>query len=168
MTDASEDPAIGRGATLGAQLRRLSERVDRDVSRLYDTVGFRFEQRWFGVLDQIVRNGPMTVGAAAAALKITHVSVSQSARSLEAAGYISSAIDPSDARRRRLSLTTEGEHLVASLTPLWREMEAQAQILNREVGDLAHILDRLERALDERSLFTRVRDRMTQELGPQA
>jgi DNA-binding MarR family transcriptional regulator len=158
----------GHGATIGAQLRRLSERIDRDVGRVYAHLGITFEQRWFGVLNQIVQNGPMTVGDLAAALRITHVSVSQSLRSLEAAGYVRALPDPQDARRRRQSLTPEGEALVARLTPLWLAMNREAEALNREAGDIADHLDRLDRALDGRSLFDRLTASVETGDAPQA
>ena len=143
----------GHGAAIGAQLRRLSERIDRDVGRTYARLGIRFEQRWFGVLNQIVLNGPMTV---AAALRITHVSVSQSLRSLEAAGYVRALPDPRDARRRRQSLTAEGEALVARLTPLWLAMNREAEAINREADDVAARLDKLDQALDRSSFYDRL------------
>lgn len=146
----------GHGAAIGAQLRRLSERIDRDAGRVYAHLGVPFEQRWFGVLNQIVQNGPMTVGGLAAALRITHVSVSQSLRSLEAAGYVRALADPEDARRRRQSLTPEGEALVRRLTPLWLAMNREAEAINREAGDVAARLDRLDQALDRRSFFDRL------------
>lgn len=146
----------GHGATIGAQLRRLSERIDRDVGRVYAHLGITFEQRWFGVLNQIVQNGPMTVGDLATALRITHVSVSQSLRSLEAAGYVRALPDPRDARRRRQSLTDEGEALVARLTPLWLAMNREAEAINREADDVAARLDRLDQVLDRSSLYDRL------------
>ena len=146
----------GHGAAIGAQLRRLSERIDRDVGRVYAHLGITFEQRWFGVMKQIVQNGPMTVGDLAAALRITHVSVSQSLRSLEAAGYVLALPDPRDARRRRQSLTAEGEALVARLTPLWLAMNREAEATNREADDVAARLDRLDQALDRSSFYDRL------------
>lgn len=158
----------GRGATIGAQLRRLSERIDRDVGRVYAHLGITFEQRWFGVLNQIVQNGPMTVGELAAALRITHVSVSQSLRSLEAAGYVRALPDPHDGRRRRQSLTSEGEALAVRLTPLWLAMNREAEALNREADDIAEYLDRLEQALDRRSLFERLTASVEADDSPKA
>lgn len=156
----------GHGAAIGGQLRRLSERIDRDVSRLYDHLGIEFEQRWFGPLNRLVQVGPQTVGELAAALRITHVSVSQSARSLEAAGYVRSDPDVRDARRRRLSLTPKGLSLVEELTPLWIEMNRAAEALNAEADDVARCLDRLDKALDAGSLFDRVRLSMASVVPP--
>lgn len=148
------------GAALAARLRRLSERIDRDGTRLYAAQNIRFEQRWYGLLNQLVLNGPMSIGDIARALRITHVSISQASRSLEAAGIIASAASNQDARRRELSLTPKGEALVAQLCPLWLAFNSVAEELNAEAGDVVRLLDRLDDALAHRSLFDRVVDKM--------
>ncbi len=107
----SEQPDYSRlagGAALGARLRRLSERIDRESAQLYAAFGIEFEQRWFGILNQIIRNGPMTVGDIASALRLTHVSISQARRSLEAKGFVHSLTDGKDARRRPIALSRNG------------------------------------------------------------
>jgi DNA-binding MarR family transcriptional regulator len=149
------------GAALAARLRRLSERIDRDGTRLYAAQGIRFEQRWYGLLNQLVLNGPMSIGDIAQALRITHVSISQASRSLEAAGIIASAASNQDARRRELRLTPKGEALVAELSPLWLAFNSVAEELNAEAGDVVKLLDRLDDALADRSLFDRVTHKLS-------
>lgn len=148
------------GKALGARLRRLSERIDGDSARIYAALGLQFEQRWFGVLNQLVLQGPTTVGDLAAAIGITHVSVSQSCRSLESAGLIAPAVDPKDARRRILSLTPDGEALVRRLTPVWAAFAEAAGELNQEAGDAVAALDRLDDALARKPIFERIRERI--------
>lgn len=160
-----EDYNRGKGGqALGARLRRLSERIDGDSARAYAALDLMFEQRWFGVLDQLVLRGPSSVGDIAAAIGITHVSVSQSCRSLEGASLIASVADPKDARRRILSLTPEGEALIARLRPLWDAFAAAAAELNAEAGNVVEALDRLDDALERRSLLDRIRDHAGQAL----
>ncbi len=144
------------GAALGARLRRLSERIDNDAARAYAARGVEFEQRWFGVLNQLALNGPMSVGALAEALGITHVSVSQTRVSLEKAGLIRQEPDPTDARRRLLSLSTAGRALAARLAPLWAAFEQASLEIDAEVDGLLDALDRLEAALERQSLFERI------------
>jgi MarR family transcriptional regulator, organic hydroperoxide resistance regulator len=146
------------GAALGARLRRLSERIDTDAARAYAAHGVEFEQRWFGVLNQLVWKGPMSVGALAEALGITHVSVSQTRVSLEKAGLIRQEPDASDARRRLLSLSPSGKALAARLAPLWEAFEQASVALDAEAGGLIAALDRLEAALGRRSLLDRITD----------
>jgi DNA-binding MarR family transcriptional regulator len=148
------------GEALAARLRRLSERMDRDGTRLYAAQDVHFEQRWYGLLNQLVLNGPMSIGEIATALRITHVSVSQASRSLETAGIVTSAAAPADARRRELSLTPKGDELVAQLSPLWRAFNSVADELNAEAGDIVKLLDRLDDALARKSLFDRVAEKL--------
>lgn len=144
------------GATLGARLRRLSERIDVDATRAYGAYGVAFEQRWFGVLNQLSLGGGMSVGELAQRLAITHVSVSQTRQSLEAKGLIASTPAPDDARRRQLTLTREGRALVDRLAPLWAAFEAASAELDAEAQGIADALDRLETALARRPLFDRI------------
>ncbi|TDW61456.1 MarR family protein [Novosphingobium sp. PhB55] len=161
MTEKRKDYSRAAGAAaLGARLRRLSERLDRETAEIYVAQGIRFEQRWFGVLNQIVLNGPMTVGDIAEALCITHVSVSQARRALESAGLIQMAGDKADARRRLISLSAQGDALVAALAPLWAALSESAKELDAEAGHLVPLLDRLEDALDVRALSDRVAARL--------
>jgi len=165
MTDRPDYSRAARGAALGARLRRLSERIDRDGTRVYAALGVRFEQRWFGLLNQVLLTGPMTVGEIAAALCVTHVSVSQARRSLEAAGLVESLSDDEDGRRRPIALTTAGQALVDELAPIWQALNESAEELNREAGDIVALLDRLDDALESLSLFDRAMARLGGETG---
>lgn len=144
------------GAALGARLRRLSDKIDADIARVYAALGITFEQRWFGVINQLTLNGPMSVGELAAALRITHVSVSQTRQSLEKAGLVNAGLDPLDARRRPLVLTQAGRDLVVRLRPLWDAFDNAAQELDAEAGRVATALGRLDDALARAPLFDRI------------
>lgn len=161
-TDGSEPTSDGdfsRDAgrkALGARLRRLSEQMDRDATRIYAARGIAFEQRWFGPLNQIVRNGPLAIGEIAERLRITHASVSQAAQSLEAAGLVASHPDVADGRRRVLSLTPDGQARVRELAPMWAAFDTAAANLDDESGSVVLVLDHLDDALARVSLFDRI------------
>jgi DNA-binding MarR family transcriptional regulator len=155
MTDNDFSRQAG-GSALGARLRRLSEQMDRDATRVYTARGIQFEQRWFGPLNQISLNGPLAIGELAERLRITHVSVSQSARSMEAAGLVASQSDAADGRKRLLSLTAKGETLVRELTPMWDVFDKAAAAVDAEAGGAVAVLDRLDDALAQRPLFDRI------------
>lgn len=148
-------------AAIGGRLRRLIELIDGDTARIYRSLGVKFEQRWFGLINQLVLNGQMSVGEISEALGITHVSISQSRKSLEQEGLITSTPDPKDGRRRTLQLTSSGMALVEKMGPLWQAFEAAAVKLNSDAGDVLTSLDRLDDALGEQSMFNRI----TVELG---
>jgi DNA-binding MarR family transcriptional regulator len=157
--DRSDYNRTFRGAALAARLRRLSERLDRDGTRVYAAHGIQFEQRWYGILRQLTSNGPMSVGEIAAAIQISHASVSEARRSLEKAGIVVAAISPEDGRRRTLKLTPAGLALCERLFPLWEDFNAAAQELNDEAGDVVRLLDRLDDALAQRPMYDRIMDR---------
>lgn len=149
------------GATmLGARLRRLSERIDREAAQVYARAGLGCEQRWMGVLDLLAERGPMSVGDLAESLVISHPSVSQTRRSLQEAGLISEEADPGDARRKILRLTNAGVALVDQLRPIWVALMASAEELDHEAMDVITPLNRLEDAIDRRSFFDRAMGRL--------
>jgi DNA-binding MarR family transcriptional regulator len=149
-------------AALGARLRRASERIDRDGTRVYAAQNIRFEQRWYGILRQLVEHArPMAVGEIAAILRITHASVSEASRSMEEAGLIASIAAPEDGRRRLLHLTDLGQALTTKMAPLWEAFNAAAEELNDEAGDLVRLLDRLDDALDRVSMFDRIMSKVS-------
>ncbi|MDG2530617.1 MarR family winged helix-turn-helix transcriptional regulator [Caulobacter endophyticus] len=162
MSD-SEDYSRGFGGeALAARLRRASERMDRDGARVYAARGIRFEQRWYGVLRQLVEHDrPMGVGEIATILRITHVSVSEASRSMEKAGLVVSRASAEDGRRRLMELTEEGRAMVARLAPLWEAFNATARELDAEAGEIVRLLDRLDDALDRKSMFERIMARIS-------
>lgn len=161
MTDRPADYSRDAGgAAIGARLRRLSERIDRETAQIYAARGVRFEQRWYGILNQVVLNGPMSVTEIAATLRVTHVSVSQARQALEAAGLVKTSSDEADARRRLIALTASGRALVKKVAPLWQALSDSAAALDAEAGNLVRLLDRLEDALDAQSLEDRVQERI--------
>jgi len=149
-----------QGAALGARLRRLSAAIDADAARIYAAAGIRFEQRWFGVINQLALNGAMSVSDLADALGISHASVSETRGSLEKAGLLRSEKDAKDSRRRVLTLSDAGMDLVARLRPMWDVFDEVAQQLDREAGEVTRSLARLEQALARRSLFARISERL--------
>ena len=155
-------------AAIGGRLRRLVEFIDEDSVRFYRSHGVKFEQRWFGLINQLVLNGPMSVSEISEALGITHVSISQARKSLEHEGLLSSAPDPSDGRRRILQLTPAGIEMVEKMEPFWQAFEAAAVKLNSDAGDVMASLDRLEDALGEQSMFERIIAELGDELATSA
>lgn len=169
MTDKSvPTPDFSRqsgAAAVGARLRRLSERIDRDAARLYRESGEVFEQRWYGVVALLVRQDALSVGEMATALGVSHASVSQIRDGLSRAGLIEWDVDARNARLRRLRLTPEGRALVDRLAPLWEALNDAATELNLEAGDPLDAIDRLESAVARRSLFDRVLEKRSQDPG---
>ncbi|MBP6013623.1 MAG: MarR family transcriptional regulator [Alphaproteobacteria bacterium] len=154
------DFVSGKGhAAFGTRLRRLSERMDRDVRELYRTHGIDFEPSWFPIFSALSELGAMSVGELAAHMRITHAAVSQIRGRLLKEGLVRVRADVSDHRRQMLQLTDRGEALVERLRPLWRAIAEVTEALNREHSPaLLAELSAFEGALDQRSLFARVNE----------
>lgn len=147
---------------LGARLRRLVERLDRDVLAAYRAAGERFEPRWYAVFIALRDEGPLTVGELSQRLGVTHAAVSQVRSALEREGLVASQADPADGRRHPLALTPAGRATATRLEPLWATIAAASEgLLAEGAPALMSQLDDLDRALDRQDLKTRIDTLMT-------
>ena len=145
-------------AAFGTRLRRLSERLDRQVQGLYRDRDSAFQPRWFAVVSALREKGVLSVGELAALLGITHAAISQLRRELIAADLLRAKPDPKDARRQLLELSPHGKRTVTKLQPLWQAIAAATEALCREVAPgLLENLDALEAALEREPMAKRVR-----------
>jgi MarR family transcriptional regulator, organic hydroperoxide resistance regulator len=144
-------------AAFGTRLRRLSERLDRQVQALYRAHESGFQPRWFAVVGLLAERGTSSVGELANLLGITHAAVSQLRGELIAAGLVRTRPDPADKRRQLLELSPHGKRLVTRLRPLWRSIAAATDGLVAEAAPgLLDALARIEDALENRSIAERV------------
>jgi DNA-binding MarR family transcriptional regulator/N-acetylglutamate synthase-like GNAT family acetyltransferase len=143
---------------LASRLKRLSDRLMRDGSRIYREQGLDFEPRWFTVFYLLSRKSPMAVTEIAHDLRVTHPAINQVAGAMEKAGMLVSQKDKSDERKRLLSLSTSGKALLTKLKPIWNDFKLSAGELLAESGvDLLEVLDRIENSLDDTEMYDRIK-----------
>lgn len=143
---------------LASRLKRLSDRLMRDGSRIYREQGLDFEPRWFTVFYLLSRKSPMAVTEIAHELRLTHPAINQVAGAMEKAGMLVSQKDKSDERKRLLSLSTSGKALLTKLKPIWNDFKLSAGELLAESGvDLLEVLDRIENSLDNNEMYDRIK-----------
>ncbi len=141
---------------LSGRLRRLSERMAGDVTRIYKMQNLEFEARWFVMYRQLLRGG-MAVTELGEALGFTHAAVHLIAREMERAGLLTSNKDRADARRRVLRLTPKGIAMEARLKPLWDDIEKANQLLLQESEtNILDVFTQIEKALDQNDMFSRI------------
>lgn len=149
---------------LASRLRRLSERLFRDISRVYHDLDTEFEARWFPLLQALRRHSPQGVTELASILRLTHPAVSQLAAAMEARGLVRGRRDPHDERRRLLELTAAGRQTATILDPIWEEIRlANRELLGELAGkghDILAAMGELESLLDERDMHERVTGRL--------
>ena len=153
-----EDFIRQRGAAaFGTRLRRLSDRLDREVQGIYRERAIAFEPRWFPIVTALHARRTLSVGDLADLIGVTHAAVSQLRAELVAAGLVRTRPDRADQRRLLVELTAEGKRMVARLLPLWTAITQATLLLCAEAApDLLADIDRIESALDARSLRARV------------
>lgn len=146
-----------RELAFATRLKRLSDRLTKDVSLIYKTMNFDFEARWFAIISVLKEKSPMPITDIAGSMGITHTAVNQLAEELLSKGYITSAKGDKDERQRLLSLSEKGRGLCRELAPLWEEIKrANKELIDKVDPNLLSIIGRLEDELDKLSIFERV------------
>lgn len=145
----------------GSRLRRISERLMRDVSAVYREQQVEFEARWFPVLYVLSEHSPMGVTEIARDLGFTHPAVNQIAGSMARAGLVASSRDAGDERRRLLSLTDKGQRTARQLKPLWETIaECTRELVERSGIELLTALETIEQSLDDKDMYVRIMERL--------
>lgn len=146
-----------RELAFATRLKRLSERLMRDVSRVYKELAVDFEPRWFSIVYTLSENNSMTVTSLARSLRLTHPAVNQLAAELMDAGLLISSKSKKDERKRLLRLSAKGRKTADALSPAWELIRICTADLIREGGvDMLAALDRIEDRLDMQNMFERV------------
>ena len=146
---------------LATRLKRLSEKLMKDVSQVYGDLGIDFRANWFSILYALGQESPMAVTELARTLGLSHPAVNQIAAQLIARGLVTQGKDATDERKRLLFLSPGGKALIKELKPVWREIRLANRALLKESGaDLLKDLARVEAALDRDSMANRVNSRL--------
>ncbi len=138
------------------RLKRLSERLTRDVSTLYHNLGVDFEARWFAIFYALYKKSPMMVTELAQSLRLTHTAINQLTAEMIKKGLIVSSKGKSDERQRLLSITPAGKEVALKLAPVWEEIRRATKELIESTGsDVLAIIEKIEQQLDEKDMHER-------------
>lgn len=143
---------------MACRIRRLSERLDRDLRDIYQANGVYFDPAWFPVVAALNDHGPLSLIELGDATGLGAASISALRGRLVSEGVVEPGQDPRDLRRQRLSLTPKGRALVLELEALWCAIGKASQALCAETAPaLLSELEVLEQALHRRRLPARVK-----------
>lgn len=143
----------------GSRLRRLLDRLDRDILALYREAGVSFEPRCYALFNAICDGGPATMAELTERLGLSPTAISQARSTLQAEGL--TATRAAADGRQMLILTPKGAATRVQLQPLWAAInDATAAVLGEASPGLIDGLEALSRALDERPLKARVEERL--------
>ena len=146
----SEDPQSIDVAALAAELRGVIGKLKRRMRRQTNSLDLTPSQ--VGVLLGLEKSGPATVSALARAEGMRPQSMSSVVATLEAAGLVTSAPDPTDKRQSLLSLTETYRKKVRedrSARQDWLSRVLQAHLSPREQAHLAAAVELLKRLAED-------------------
>lgn len=145
-----------------SRLKRVSERLTREVSRLYHRLDIDFEARWFAILYTLNLHSPQAITEIAHSLGLTHTAINQLTNEMIKKHLLSSSKGKKDERKRLIYLTNEGKAIFDKLTPVWEEIRKATRELIESTGpDLLAQLTRIEDELDKQDMYERVWFRLT-------
>ncbi len=108
-----------RDACLCLHVQRAARALARRFDEAFRPLGITSGQ--FSLLMSLNRPEPPGIGAVSALLAMDRTTLTANLKPLERRGLVTVAVDPSDRRGRRLSLTAAGQALLAQATPIWIE-----------------------------------------------
>lgn len=147
---------------LGTRLKRLSDLLYDEVDKVYKRHNVQLSSRITAVIFLLYQHGDAAITEIAEALGITHPAVNQMSKKLSEQGYITHRSDKDDERRRLLSLTEDGLHLVQQLVPIWSNLQyCLDEMLKSSEHQLLPAVLNLEHQNQQLSLVERIAARET-------
>lgn len=149
---------------LATRLKRLSDRLSNDVSKIYKESDVDFEARWFLILTLLQREKLMAITEIADSLQLSHPAIIQLVQELIQKKLIKAEVDSKDGRKRMVSLTANGKKTLERIKPILSCIkEENEKWITTGSANLLTVLAELEQALDEQSMYNRVKLNMLQQ-----
>jgi DNA-binding MarR family transcriptional regulator len=143
---------------LATRLKRLSERLSQDVSKIYSESDADFEAKYYLILELLQREKLLGITEISDSLQLSHPAVVQFVDQLLKRKLIKVSTDKKDARRRLVSLSIAGKKLLMQIAPVLEIIkEENRKWIDEASYDILEILAELEKALDEKSMYQRVK-----------
>jgi DNA-binding MarR family transcriptional regulator len=142
---------------VATRLKRLSERLGQDISKIYQQHEIEFESKWFLTMELLKREKVLSIVEISAMLKLSHPAIVQQVDQLLKKGLIVAKPDKQDARKRLISLSPLGATQIKKIEPLLDVIkEENRKWLDEANEDLLKLLEELETLLDKKSMYDRV------------
>ena len=145
---------------LGSRLRRVSELITEDARRAFELYEVGLQPKWWPVFYVLsLEEAGLSTSEIARRIGHSHASVSQICSAMTAAGLLTTAKSDADGRVNVIRLTTKAREMLPVHQAQCADVgEAVEELLAETNADLWGALGALERSLEKRSLFDRVRE----------
>ena len=143
---------------IGSRMKRLTDWMYQGVSEAYRDASFPFEPKWLTLFLALAKRGPQSVVELADAINVSHPAINALAGDLIKKGFLESARDPEDKRKRMLTLTAEGKALYQQLEPFWTAVSQVVEkiLVSADATDLLTVLSRVESVMREEPFYKRI------------
>lgn len=139
------------------RLHRSSERIVEQVEQALVTLGLVVPPRSISMLLMIDEHGPIGVMEISRRLQLSHPLIVRRAQRFEELGLVTFQTDAEDARRKDLVPTDKARREAAMVRAFNAQLAAMYDDLFAEIDcPLIAVLDRLDAALDARSIAERM------------
>lgn len=143
---------------IATRLKRLSERLSNDVSKIYKESDVDFEARWFLILSLLAKEKLMAITEIADSLQLSHPAIIQLVQELEKKNLIKASLDKKDGRKRMVSLTATGKKTLAQIEPVLRSIKAEnKRWIDAASANILTVLTELEDSLTDQSMYHRIK-----------
>lgn len=113
---------------LGSRLKRLSENLMKEIQIVYNLAEIDFDSYIFPVFKTIADEKTITTSIITEKLQITQPAVTQSINKLIKRGLVIITHDPSDKRKKNVTLSGKGRLLLQKIIPLWNIIDSTLKI----------------------------------------
>lgn len=145
--------------SVGSRLRRLTETVSENASRIYALYGIDLEPRWFPVFYLLSQNGPRPVTELAREIGHSHPAVSKVLGEMVKKGIVTLTRDATDGRRRLAELSDKGKAISSAIPEQYADVtNAIEKLMQQCRHDLWRAIEEWEYLLERKSLLQRVRE----------
>ena len=151
----SQDDVIKRlgEIAIGSRLKRLSDLFMSDISSIYKNQQIDFEPRWLALSFYLNEKKSASILELASVLRFSHPAVIQLVNQMTKKKLVETFKDQVDKRKTMVRLTEAGEFQFNSMQSLFSEIENSIkEIINSSGYDVLHVIESLEKALDEQNL----------------
>jgi DNA-binding MarR family transcriptional regulator len=143
---------------IATRLKRMSERLSQDVSKIYKESDVDFEAKWYLILELLNRRKTLAITEISESLELSHAAVVQFVDQMSDRKLIKSSADKNDARKRLVSLSAGGKKILSQLEPILAVIkEENSKWIQEADSNILGVLDQLEAALDKKSMYHRVK-----------
>jgi DNA-binding MarR family transcriptional regulator len=144
-------------------LRLLQATMDADITRIYTEA--RIEGLKPSFVMELIRlhaRGPMTIRELAESVQRTHSAMSQKVAAMRAAGLVRTTAG-TDARSKKVTLTTKARRVVDQLAAEWRATESAIAELEAEIPyPLSQVVTDIDEALRRKSFHDRIAEKLAE------